>query len=213
MHAARAGTSRRNIERRSSLVGARRQLHYPRRHAPADTQTARADIQPRHRSGRAGGMHARPGRGGRPHEDGRQQADTARRFRGRVDLDQRQRRRLGPRAGHLPHAYRIALGGCIALGASLLLAAVVIAFRGLSPKWYRGIDVSAPVARTTPSALRGEPAGTIAKVAAGRRDIFLHARAVNNNKAGATTRAFTCAGVGFGLLVAGLIVTAVGSVV
>lgn len=115
--------------------------------------------------------------------------------------------------GHLKHGFLIALGACIGVAACLLLGAVVIAFRALSPKWYRGIDESAPVLRTKPEALQREPALAIAEIAAGRRDIFLAARQVNDKKAKATTRTFVCAGLGFGLLVAGLLITAVGSVV
>jgi hypothetical protein len=116
-------------------------------------------------------------------------------------------------AGHLKHGFLIALGSCIGAAACLLLAAVVIAFRALSPKWYRGIDESAPVIRTKPEALVREPSEAIAEIAAGRRDMFLTARKVNDKKAKATTRTFVCAGLGFGLLVAGLLITAVGSVV
>jgi hypothetical protein len=116
-------------------------------------------------------------------------------------------------AGHLKHGFLIALGACIGVAACLLLAAVVIAFRGLSPQWYRGIDESSPQLRTKPEALRREPSVAIAEIAAGRRDIFLAARAVNDKKAKATIRTFVCAGLGFALLVVGLLVTAVGSVV
>jgi hypothetical protein len=116
-------------------------------------------------------------------------------------------------AGHLKHGFLIALGSCVGVAACLLLAGVVIAFRGLSPKWYRGIDESTPKLRTKPEALQREPSLAIAEIAAGRRDIFLAARAVNDKKATATTRTFVCAGAGFALLVVGLLVTAVGSVV
>jgi hypothetical protein len=37
-------------------------------------------------------------------------------------------------AGHLRHGFLIALGTCVGVAACLLLAAVVIAFRALSPK-------------------------------------------------------------------------------
>jgi hypothetical protein len=116
-------------------------------------------------------------------------------------------------AGHLPRGFLIALGACIGLAACSLLAAVVIAFRALSPKLYRGIDVATVQSRTTPNALKREPSEAIAHIAAGRRDIFLATRAVNDEKARATTKTFVCAGLGFGLLVIGLLVTAVGSVV
>jgi hypothetical protein len=116
-------------------------------------------------------------------------------------------------AGHLKHGFLIALGSCIGVAACLLLAAVVIAFRALSPKWYRGIDESAPVMRTTPEALLRDPSVAIAQIAAGRRDIFLTARRVNDKKAKATVRTFVCAGLGFAFLVAGLLITAIGSVV
>jgi hypothetical protein len=116
-------------------------------------------------------------------------------------------------AGHLPQGFRIALGACVGLAASFLLAAVIIAFRALSPKLYRGIDENTPKQRTKPEALAREPELTIAEIAAGRRDIFLTARSVNDRKARATTRTFVCAGLGFGFLVIGLITIAVGSVV
>jgi len=116
-------------------------------------------------------------------------------------------------AGHLPHGFLIALGACIGLAAGFLLTAVVIAFRALSPKLYRGIDVAAVQSRTTPDALVRDPSEAIAVIAAGRRDVFLTARDVNDRKARATTRTFISAGLGFGLLVVGLLVIAVGSVV
>jgi hypothetical protein len=116
-------------------------------------------------------------------------------------------------AGHLPDGFLISLGACIGLAACFLLAAVIVAFRALSPKLYRGIDVSFVQFRTTPDALARDPSDAIANIAAGRRDVFVAARAVNDNKARATTRTFVCAGLGFGLLVLGLLVTAVGSVV
>jgi hypothetical protein len=116
-------------------------------------------------------------------------------------------------AGHLPKGFLIALGACLGIGACFLLTAVGIAFRALSPKLYRGIDVAAVRARTTPNALNRDPSEAIADIAAGRRDIFLRARAVNDRKARATTATFACAGLGFGFLVLGLLVTAVGSVV
>lgn len=116
-------------------------------------------------------------------------------------------------SGHLKHGFLIALGACIGIAACFLLTAVVVAFRALSPKFYRGIDESAPVMRTTAEALRREPSEAIAQIAAGRRDIFLAARRVNDHKARATVRTFVCAGLGFGFLVVGLLITAVGSVV
>jgi hypothetical protein len=116
-------------------------------------------------------------------------------------------------AGHLPHGFLIALGACIGLAASLLLATVVIAFVALSPKRYRGIDPVAVVRRTKPEELARAPTDAIAFIAAGRRDMFLTARAVNDKKATAATRTFVCAGLGFGFLVLGLLITAVGSVV
>jgi hypothetical protein len=69
------------------------------------------------------------------------------------------------------------------------------------------------VIRTKPEALEREPSVAIAEIAAGWRDIFLTARRVNDKKAKAATRTFVCAGLGFGFLVAGLRITAVGSVV
>jgi hypothetical protein len=116
-------------------------------------------------------------------------------------------------AGHLPHGFLIGLGSCVGLAACFLVAAVIIAFRALSPKLYRGIDVTAVQSRTTPNALVRDPSEAIAVIAAGRRDVFLAARDVNDRKARWTTRTFVCAGLGFGLLVAGVLVTAIGSVV
>jgi hypothetical protein len=116
-------------------------------------------------------------------------------------------------AGHLHYGFLIALGACISIAACLLLAAVVIAFRGLAPKDYRGIDEAAPRQRTTVEAMQREPAVVVAEIAAARRDIFLAARVVNDRKARATSRTFTCVGMGFGALVLGVLVTTVGSVV
>jgi hypothetical protein len=116
-------------------------------------------------------------------------------------------------AGHLPHGFLIALGACVGLAATLLLATVVLAFVALSPKRYRGIDPVAVMRRTKPEELARIPADAIAFIAAGRRDMFLASRAVNDTKATAATGTFVCAGLGFGFLVLGLLVTAVGSVV
>jgi hypothetical protein len=116
-------------------------------------------------------------------------------------------------AGHLKHGFLITLGACIGVAACLLLAGVVVAFRALSPKWYRGIDETAPVLRTKPETLKDDPTVVLAAIAAGRRDIFADARKVNDKKARATTTVFVCVGLGFGALVLGLLVTAVGAVV
>jgi hypothetical protein len=116
-------------------------------------------------------------------------------------------------AGHLHLGFLIALGSCICLAALLLLAAVILAFRALSPKLYAGIDENAVIQRTTQNALNREPSEAIAEIAAGRRDMLLAARAINNRKASATTRTYICASTGFAFLVAGLLVTAVGAVV
>jgi len=116
-------------------------------------------------------------------------------------------------AGRLPHGFLIALGSCIGLAAVFLLTTVVLAFRALSPKLYHGIEESVVVERTTPDAMNREPSEAIAWIAAGRRNVLIEARKINDKKANAATRTFVCAGIGFGLLVAGLLVTAVGTVV
>lgn len=116
-------------------------------------------------------------------------------------------------AGRLPLGFLIALGCCVTVASGLLLAAVIIAFRALSPKLYRGVDEEAVIARTTPDALRRKPEGAIATFAASRRDVLVQARFINDQKAAATTRTFLCAGLGFGVLVLGVVVTAAGSVV
>lgn len=116
-------------------------------------------------------------------------------------------------AGRLSQGFLIALGSCVVVAALFLLAAVVSAFRALSPKLYRGIDEAAVQTRTTPDALNREPSEAIAVIAAGRRDVFLTARAVNDEKAERAIRLYACAGLGFGFLVVGVLVVAVGSVV
>jgi hypothetical protein len=115
--------------------------------------------------------------------------------------------------GSLPHGFSIALGASVGVAAVFLLATVVFAFRALSPKLYRGIDESAVEARTTPDALNREPSDAIAVIAAGRRDVFKTARNVNDKKAEQAIRLYICAGLGFGFLVVGVLIVAVGSVI
>lgn len=115
-------------------------------------------------------------------------------------------------AGRLPEGFAIALGACLGLAAIMLLTAVIRSFGALSPKLYHGIDEAAVAARTTPAALRTSPDVMVATIAAGRRDMLIAARAVNDRKARATTVTFVLVGIGFLLLVASLLVTAVGAV-
>jgi hypothetical protein len=116
-------------------------------------------------------------------------------------------------AGRLAQGFLIALGSCIGAAALFLLATVALAFRALSPKLYRGIDEVAVEFRTTPNALNREPSEAIAVIAAGRRDVFMTARAVNDKKAQMAIRLYICAVLGFGFIVLGVLVVAIGSVV
>jgi hypothetical protein len=115
--------------------------------------------------------------------------------------------------GKLPHGFAIALGGCVVAAAALLLGGVVSAFAALSPKRYVGVEAAEVAARTTPSALRREPAEALALFAASRRDMLERARGINDQKAAATVRTFRLVGGGFAALVLAIAVTAVGSVV
>ena len=116
-------------------------------------------------------------------------------------------------AQHLPAAFLIALGACLGLAALWLLAGVILAFRALAPKLYEGTDEREVIARTTPNTLRSNAASVIATFAGTRRDVLIAARKINDQKAKATTTAVICVVVGASFLVAGLLVTAVGSVV
>jgi hypothetical protein len=116
-------------------------------------------------------------------------------------------------ASKLELGFLIALGACIAVAASLLLSAVIVAFRALAPKTYIGVDEGAVAARTTPNALKRPPAETVAGFAASRREVLVTARGINDRKATSATRVFLLVGMAFAALVAGLVVTAVGSVV
>lgn len=116
-------------------------------------------------------------------------------------------------SGRLDLAFLIALGASISLAASLLLTAVVTAFRALSPKLYRGVDEAAVAERTTGNSLKRKPEDAIATFAGSRRDVLHVARGINDRKAEAATRAFVLVGLAFAALVLSLITTAVGSVV
>jgi len=116
-------------------------------------------------------------------------------------------------AGRLSPGFLIALGSCLALGVSLLLAAVISAFRALSPKAYQGIDEEAVADRVTKEALARPPDQAIATFAGSRRDVLFKARSIIDGKADAAIRTFIWAGCGFVMIVLGLLVTAVGSVV
>ena len=116
-------------------------------------------------------------------------------------------------AGRLSLGFLIALGASITLAAAFLLFAVITAFRGLAPKLYIGPTEEAITARTTGDALRREPEDVMATFVGSRRDVLVHARAINDGKARATTKTFIFAGTGFALIVLAVVVTAVGSVV
>jgi hypothetical protein len=114
-------------------------------------------------------------------------------------------------ARHLPFAFMVGLGSCLALAAALLLAGVIAGFRALAPKLYHGVDEKEVVDRTTPAFLRQEASEALATFAASRRDILTKARSINDRKAEATSRVFTLVGGGFAFLVLAILVTAVGS--
>lgn len=116
-------------------------------------------------------------------------------------------------SGGLPLGFAIAVGALISAAALLLLAGVVQVFWMLSPKKYLGVDEGAVAQRTIPSNLRREPEVAIAEFAASRREALKTARGINDKKAEAAIQTFICVGIGFTLLVLGLIVAAVGSVV
>jgi hypothetical protein len=113
----------------------------------------------------------------------------------------------------LSHGFLIGLGSCMGIAEVLLFAGIVVAFRALSPKRYHSVDLSAVRARTTPEWLKRDPSEAIALIAAGRRDLLVLARGINDAKGKATIWAYVCASAGFALLVVGLLVAAVGSVV
>jgi hypothetical protein len=113
----------------------------------------------------------------------------------------------------LPLGFAIALGASIAAAAFFLLAAVILAFRALSPKKYQGVDETAVIERTTPTSLNRELSEALATFAGSRREALLAARAINDQKAEATIRTFWCVALGFLMLVSALLVAAVGSVV
>jgi ABC-type transport system involved in multi-copper enzyme maturation permease subunit len=116
-------------------------------------------------------------------------------------------------ARHLSLGFSIALGACLVVASALLLSAVIVAFRALSPKLYHGVDEAAVIDRTTPNALEADPAEAMARFAASRRDILIIARGINDQKADATAHVFVLVGLGFAALVLGVVVTTVGSVV
>jgi hypothetical protein len=116
-------------------------------------------------------------------------------------------------AGDLPLGFLIALGALLGLASTTLLSGVICGFIALSPKLYHGIDEAAVATRVTEEALSREPATAIATFAGSRRDMLIAARTINDKKAEATITMFRLVAVGFACLVAGLLVTAVGSVV
>lgn len=116
-------------------------------------------------------------------------------------------------SGRLSLGFLIALGACVVVASALLLGGVISAFAALTPKLYDAIDERAVDARTWPTALRGDTSDAVARIAAGRREMFETARRVNDDKAAATTRTFRLVGAGFTLLVVAVVVIAVGSVV
>jgi hypothetical protein len=115
--------------------------------------------------------------------------------------------------GRLDEGYLISLGACTGLAGVLLLLGVITAFRALAPKDYTGVDETGVIERTTPNGFRRRPEEAMAKVSASRREALIAARAINDRKATSARVVYLFVGSGFAALVAGLIFTAVASVV
>jgi hypothetical protein len=115
-------------------------------------------------------------------------------------------------AGRLSLGFTIALGAVLSTAALLLLAGVVLAFRGLAPKDFAGVSRNGARGRLKEERLALPASEGLPRLAATYVKVLERAREVNENKAQATTRAFVCVGLGFASLVLALLTAVVGSV-
>jgi hypothetical protein len=115
--------------------------------------------------------------------------------------------------GKLHLGFAIGLGAAILVAALLLLWGVITAFRGLSPKLYRGVDEPSVKARLQQDMLERSAESAWATFASTLVVQLVSAREANDKKADLALKAFRLVGSGFAVLVTAIVVTAVGSVV
>jgi hypothetical protein len=116
--------------------------------------------------------------------------------------------------GALRPGFLIAVGGCLAAAAILLLATVVASFLRLSPQDYPGLAEQAGRDRVTERRLTQDPGEALTNIAATYYlNLLPEHRALNLKKARRLRAAYLLVALGFGALTLALLTAVVGAVV